>query len=149
MISAAGAVLLPEALDRLGAEVALAPKKGRIKEVIRPGAERAADPRAKGDGETGLGAIDEGGGNAAIQELTQGPLSGGGLGGDLEGEGKAPGEGGHPVIEKGSAGFEAGGHGGPVNLHQDVGREVGEKIGEHEAGGRGREPKLEEPGGGW
>ena len=111
-----------------------------IQQVVGPAAQGAAQPGAKRYGEACLGSLDQLGWHMAIEQLAQGPLAASTAlaGADLHGQRETPGDGGHTVVEEGSAGFQAHRHGGSIELHQDVGWEVGAGIGEHQLlGGSG------------
>src|SRR4029077_4025919 len=98
-------MLRPFLPDRCGFEIALALQRRLAQELLRPVAQRSAEPRVNGNAEAHLRSFDEFPGHVTIEDLSQQPFPFSVP--DLHAQGEPPREFGHPMIEKWRARFEA------------------------------------------
>jgi hypothetical protein len=123
VIVRAGLVFGEKLSDRLGAEEALAAKAFGREEILGEGFQRAAEPTCDGDTEALLTPTEcfarELGTRSAFEDVLEGTAA------ELVARGQRLSEIDQVVIQHGSPDFERGGHGGSVDLREDIFREVG------------------------
>ena len=127
----------PEAADRGGIEIAVTSQAFGRQQILSPFAQGAAQPVVDRHREAHFGPLDQCPGHMAVEHLAQQPLRYAAA--QLHGERQGPGEGHDAMIQQGHPSFQADGHGGAVDLGQNVVGHIGHGIQIHHRVGRVRQ----------
>ena len=131
---------MPASLDRGGIEIALLSHPHRVEQILRPVAQRPAQPLADRHREPRLGAFEHRARRVAVEDLAEHVL--GGAADDPAIDRNAGGSGCNMVIEEGYARLEADRHRRAVDLGQDVVGQVAGRVGVHHPHRVGRSTEI-------